>query len=134
MIVMREVISARNCVVAGKIKAARSVRCPEPPPFPWVTSPRWRQGHKEASLELLAAICDALEVSLSDLLASVSTSRKPVLQHRPTTRLPQMVLPDGALAQRRPVLAPLNVDRRSRAPLRPAFPPDNEGTKRSAAH
>ena len=31
------------------------------------------RGQKEASSELLAAICDALEVSLSDVLASVST-------------------------------------------------------------
>jgi transcriptional regulator with XRE-family HTH domain len=31
------------------------------------------RGHKEASSELLAAICSALEVSLSDVLASVST-------------------------------------------------------------
>ena len=30
------------------------------------------RGHKEASSELLAAICSALEVSLSDVLASVS--------------------------------------------------------------
>ncbi|MEK9898609.1 MAG: helix-turn-helix transcriptional regulator [Actinomycetota bacterium] len=61
------------------------------------------RGHKEASSELLAAICDALEVSLSDLLASVSTHvAQAELQHTaPTTRLPQMVLPDGALAQRR---------------------------------
>ena len=31
------------------------------------------RGQKEASSELLAAICAALEVSLSDVLASVST-------------------------------------------------------------
>ena len=31
------------------------------------------RGQKEASSELLAAICGALEVSLSDVLASVST-------------------------------------------------------------
>lgn len=31
------------------------------------------RGQKEASSELLAAICEALEVSLSDVLASVST-------------------------------------------------------------
>jgi transcriptional regulator with XRE-family HTH domain len=30
------------------------------------------RGQKEASSELLAAICDALDVSLSDVLASVS--------------------------------------------------------------
>ena len=61
------------------------------------------RGHKEASSELLAAICDALEVSLSELLASVSTHvAQAELQHTaPTTRLPRMVLPDGAVAQRR---------------------------------
>ncbi len=32
------------------------------------------RGHKEASSELLAAICGALDVTLSDVLASVSTS------------------------------------------------------------
>lgn len=32
------------------------------------------RGQKEASSELIAAICGALEVSLSDILASVSTS------------------------------------------------------------
>ncbi|MFM1917238.1 MAG: hypothetical protein RJB01_753 [Actinomycetota bacterium] len=31
------------------------------------------RGHKEASSELLASICGALNVSLSDVLASVST-------------------------------------------------------------
>ena len=31
------------------------------------------RGQKEASSELLAAICDALEVPLSDVLSSVST-------------------------------------------------------------
>jgi len=31
------------------------------------------RGQKEASSELLAAICDALEVSLADVLASVSS-------------------------------------------------------------
>ncbi|MGB4689699.1 MAG: helix-turn-helix transcriptional regulator [Candidatus Nanopelagicales bacterium] len=32
------------------------------------------RGQKEASSELIAAICGALDVSLSDILASVSTS------------------------------------------------------------
>ncbi len=52
------------------------------------------RGHKEASSELLAAICDALDVSLSELLASVSTQMAHrELQHTaPTTRLPDMVL------------------------------------------
>lgn len=56
------------------------------------------RGHKEASSELLAAICDALDISLSELLAAVSTQMAQVeLQHTtPTTRLPHMVTPVGA--------------------------------------
>jgi transcriptional regulator with XRE-family HTH domain len=60
------------------------------------------RGHKEASSELLAAICDALDVSLSELLASVSTHLAQVeLQHTaPTTRLPEMVLASAVGAGR----------------------------------
>lgn len=62
------------------------------------------RGHKEASSELLAAICDALDISLSELLASVSTHLAQVeLQHTaPTTRLPEMVLP-GVVGAGRPL-------------------------------
>ena len=51
------------------------------------------RGHKEASSELLAAICDALDVPVSELLASVSTQMAQAeLQHTaPTTRLPRMM-------------------------------------------
>lgn len=61
------------------------------------------RGHKEASSELLAAICEALDVPMSDLLASVSTQiaqaelQGAVPQHsfaaavRPTSHLPTMV-------------------------------------------
>lgn len=61
------------------------------------------RGHKEASSELLAAICDALEISLSELLASVSTHlAQAELQHTaPTTRLPAMVNPAGLSATTR---------------------------------
>jgi hypothetical protein len=50
----------------------------------------------------LAAICDALDVSLSELLASVSTHLAQVeLQHTaPTTRLPEMVLASAVGAGR----------------------------------
>lgn len=60
------------------------------------------RGHKEASSELLAAICDALDVSLSELLASVSTHlAQAELQHTtPTTRLPHMVAPAGTARPR----------------------------------
>lgn len=65
------------------------------------------RGHKEASSELLAAICDALDVSLSELLASVSTKlARKELQHSglatsmPTTRLPNMVMAGGIPAPR----------------------------------
>ena len=100
MIVVRE-SSARNCVVADKIKdTLREVSGAAAVSL--ATYLRWNRA-KEASSELLAAICDALEVSLSELLASVSTHvAQAELQHTaPTTRLPQMVHPDGALAQRR---------------------------------
>jgi hypothetical protein len=40
---------------------------------PWGYLSEVERGQKEASSELLAAICGALEVSLSDVLASVST-------------------------------------------------------------
>ena len=65
------------------------------------------RGHKEASSELLAAICDALDISLSELLASVSTQlaqrelRSSGLATRmPTTRLPDMVLTGRVPAHR----------------------------------
>ena len=63
------------------------------------------RGHKEASSELLAAICDALDISLSELLAAVSTQlAQRELQHTaPTTRLPDMVL-----AGRVPAYRPLS--------------------------
>lgn len=62
------------------------------------------RGHKEASSELLAAICDALDVSMSELLASVSTQMAQAeLQHTaPTTRLPHM-MSLGAPAAPRPL-------------------------------
>lgn len=61
------------------------------------------RGHKEASSELLAAICDALDISLSELLASVSTQlAQTELQHTaPTTRLPAMVTAGGQPASLR---------------------------------
>lgn len=60
------------------------------------------RGHKEASSELLAAICDALDISLSELLSSVSTQlAHRELQHTaPTTRLPDMVVAGGIPARR----------------------------------
>lgn len=53
------------------------------------------RGHKEASSELLAAICEALDLSLSELLSSVSTqlAHAELQQTAPTTRLPHMVGP-----------------------------------------
>ena len=60
------------------------------------------RGHKEASSELLAAICDAWDISRSELLASVSTQMaQRELQHTaPTTRLPDMVMAGGIPARR----------------------------------
>jgi transcriptional regulator with XRE-family HTH domain len=60
------------------------------------------RGHKEASSELLAAICDALDISLSELLSSVSTqmAHKELQRTAPTTRLPDMVVAGGIPARR----------------------------------
>jgi transcriptional regulator with XRE-family HTH domain len=41
------------------------------------------RGQKEASSELLASICDALDVELADLLAEVSTSLRDATSSRP---------------------------------------------------
>jgi transcriptional regulator with XRE-family HTH domain len=71
------------------------------------------RGHKEASSELLAAICDALDISLSELLASVSTQLAQRELHSgglatpmSTTRLPTTRLPDMVLAGRVPAHRP----------------------------
>jgi transcriptional regulator with XRE-family HTH domain len=52
------------------------------------------RGRKEASSELLAAICDALEFPLSDLLTEVAASMRPVPE------LPELVRPLAPLGNR----------------------------------
>ncbi|NLV77968.1 MAG: helix-turn-helix transcriptional regulator [Rhodococcus sp.] len=55
------------------------------------------RGRKEASSELLAAICDALEVPLSDVLSDVSESLADPAVHAAAERAAQ-VLPDTDVA------------------------------------
>ncbi|SFP92441.1 Helix-turn-helix domain-containing protein [Geodermatophilus dictyosporus] len=59
------------------------------------------RGQKEASSELLASICDALDVELADLLAEVSTElRGPDRRVRPL--VPAAGVPAGAAATEQP--------------------------------
>ena len=62
-----------NCVAAARTRAAPCATSPAPLPCRSGYLSEVERGQKEASSELLAAICGALEVSLSDVLASVST-------------------------------------------------------------
>ena len=66
------------------------------------------RGQKEASSELLASICDALDVELADLLAEVSLElrgasavRRPAPARPPTPPLPSATAPRGRAARRR---------------------------------
>ena len=69
------------------------------------------RGQKEASSELLASICDALELELADLLAEVSLELRGVRTGQ-----------DGAL---RPV-DPASTDSAAEAPVAPAAPASAE--------
>jgi transcriptional regulator with XRE-family HTH domain len=60
------------------------------------------RGQKEASSELLASICDALDVELADLLAEVSDS----LRGGATTPAPGAVRPLAPAAPEEPAAAP----------------------------
>jgi transcriptional regulator with XRE-family HTH domain len=55
------------------------------------------RGQKEASSELLASICDALEVELADLLAEVSSGLRGTPAVRPLT--PSVPAPDAPAAE-----------------------------------
>lgn len=72
------------------------------------------RGRKEASSEVLAAICDALRIGLSDLLAEAGRDlagrRAPV--GRPDVAWPDVIRPDVAPPEvARPDVAPLDVVR-----------------------
>jgi transcriptional regulator with XRE-family HTH domain len=60
------------------------------------------RGQKEASSELLASICDALEVELADLLAEVSLE----LRVAGGGAVRPLQAPDGAPAEETPAAAP----------------------------
>jgi transcriptional regulator with XRE-family HTH domain len=81
------------------------------------------RGQKEASSELLASICDALELELADLLAEVSdgmrsssgTPRQDAAAAEPTEAAPA---PEAAPAQPEPALALVGAGSPPRAVLR----------------
>jgi transcriptional regulator with XRE-family HTH domain len=64
------------------------------------------RGQKEASSELLASICDALDVKLSDLLREVSETMRRSERAAEVARMPgRVILPAPAQPDRRPVPA-----------------------------
>ena len=71
------------------------------------------RGHKEASSELLASICDALDVELADLLAEVSLGLRgddvrvrPLLPASEAAGVPAAERPAAAPAGEQPVAEP----------------------------
>jgi transcriptional regulator with XRE-family HTH domain len=61
------------------------------------------RGQKEASSELLASICDALDVELADLLAEVSQELRGAEAAGPSVRpVPAVAVPAGAQPESQP--------------------------------
>ncbi|HEY2520690.1 MAG TPA: helix-turn-helix transcriptional regulator [Streptosporangiaceae bacterium] len=79
------------------------------------------RGRKEASSEVLAAVCDALRVELSDVLAEVG---RELADERARRLLADRVAAERARHEQFPVVVPLDAVRARRAvpPLRPASP------------
>ena len=73
------------------------------------------RGQKEASSELLASICDALELELADLLAEVSDGM------RSSSGAPQQAAPAAEGAQSTPAAAPAAAPAASPAQTEPAL-------------
>ena len=69
------------------------------------------RGQKEASSELLAAICDALDVEIADLLLDVGTALRPA----PSAATGEAAVPDSALATTKVVIPPPGVPGRPTA-------------------
>lgn len=71
------------------------------------------RGRKEASSELLAAICDALDLELSDVLDSASTTLRSSVSATLTTRLTPELVSRPADAQLRIFMPyrPVNAER-----------------------
>jgi len=63
------------------------------------------RGQKEASSELLASICDALEVELADLLAEISSELRGTAAMRPLARSVPAAAPDAEQAEAAPAAA-----------------------------
>jgi transcriptional regulator with XRE-family HTH domain len=78
------------------------------------------RGQKEASSELLASICDALEVELADLLAEVSDGmRSNGTAARPApARTEEAPVPAAAPSGAEPALALVGADQPARSVLR----------------
>ena len=79
------------------------------------------RGRKEASSEVLAAVCDALRVELSDVLAEVGHE---LAAERARRLLADRVAAERARHEQFPVVVPLDAVRARRAgpPARPANP------------
>jgi transcriptional regulator with XRE-family HTH domain len=67
------------------------------------------RGQKEASSELLASICDALDLELADLLAEVSQELRGAEAAAPAVRpVPAVAVPAGAAPAAQPAAEPAN--------------------------
>jgi transcriptional regulator with XRE-family HTH domain len=88
------------------------------------------RGQKEASSELLASICDALDVKLSDLLSEVSETMRRSERAAEVARMPgRVTIPAPARPTRRPVPAGIG----GSGPAPEAFDDDLEAFEDDAA-
>jgi transcriptional regulator with XRE-family HTH domain len=75
------------------------------------------RGQKEASSELLASICDALDVELADLLAQVSDDLRSGSPRREVTPLVPATPAEQPASAAEPALALVGAPRRRRDPV-----------------
>ena len=76
------------------------------------------RGQKEASSELLASICDALDLELADLLAEVSVELRGVRLGRPAPEQPESQQPAAGEPAAEPALALVGAGPTGRGALR----------------
>ena len=76
------------------------------------------RGQKEASSELLASICDALDLELADLLAEVSLELRSVRLGRPAPEQPEPSQPAAGEPVGEPALALVGAGPTGRGALR----------------
>ncbi len=88
------------------------------------------RGQKEASSELLASICDALDVELADLLAEVSLELRVAGGGAVRPLTPSV---DSPAAQEQPVAAPAVVPPVAEPALALVGAPGRSGSRRGAA-